>query len=102
MSISGCRFWTTLRLLSRGSDRLSSFKIDFENNPDPKLLNKIMDLFTESGLRRVEKLKNLSGLRFLRGFLGQWASGEGLVFEDFEPETHIVDTTHSCRTGKGI
>ena len=72
-------------IIDQGSDRLSSFKIDFENNPDPKLLNKIMDLFTESGLRRVEKLKNLSGLRFLRGFLGQWASGEGLVFEDFEP-----------------
>ena len=80
-------------IIDQGSDRLSSFKIDFENNPDPKLLDKIMDLFTESGLRRVEKLKNLSGLRFLRGFLGQWASGEGLVFEDFEPETHIVDTT---------
>ena len=80
-------------IIEQGSDRLSSFKIDFENNPDPKLLNKIMDLFTESGLRRVEKLKNLSGLRFLRGFLGQWASGEGLVFEDFEPETHIVDVS---------
>ena len=80
-------------IIDQGSDRLSSFKIDFENNPDPKLLDKIMDLFTESGLRRVEKLKNLSGLRFLRGFLGQWASGEGLVFEDFEPETHIVDVS---------
>ena len=53
-----------------------------------------MDLVhSESGLRRVEKLKNLEGLRFKRGFLGQWASGEGLVFEDFEPETHIVDVS---------
>ena len=80
-------------IIEQGSDRLSDFKIAFDNNPDPKLLDKIMDLFTESGLRRVEKLTNLSGLRFLRGFLGQWASGEGLVFEDFEPETHIVDVS---------
>ena len=80
-------------VIEQGSDRLKAFKIAFENNPDPKLLDKVMDLFSESGLRRVEKLKNLDGLRFKRGFLGLWASGEGLVFEDFEPETHIVDTT---------
>ena len=80
-------------IIEQGSDRLKDFKIAFENNPDPKLLDKIIDLFTEGGLRRVEKLKNLDGLRFKRGFLGHWASGEGLVFEEFEPETHIVDTT---------
>ena len=78
-------------IIEQGSERLQQFKIDFENNPDPKLLDKILDLFSESGLRRVEKLKNLDGLRFKRGFLGLWASGEGLVFEDFEPETHIID-----------
>ena len=75
------------------SDRLKAFKRAFENDPDPKLLNKIMDMFTVPGLRRVEKLKNLEGLRFKRGFLGLWASGEGLVFQKFEPETHIVDAT---------
>jgi phage terminase large subunit len=80
-------------IIEQGSERLEQFKIDFGNNPDPKLLNQVMDLFSESGLRRVEKLKNLDGLRFKRGFLGLWASGEGLVFEDFEPETHVVDTT---------
>ncbi len=80
-------------IIQQGSDRLRAFKIAFENNPDPKLLDQIMDLFSDSGLRRVEKLKNLDGLRFKRGFLGLWASGEGLVFDDFEPETHIVDVT---------
>ena len=75
------------------SDRLKAFKRAFENEPDPKLLNKIMDMFTAPGLRRVEKLKNLEGLRFKRGFLGLWASGEGLVFQRFDPEIHIVDTT---------
>lgn len=80
-------------IIEQGSERLKAFKIAFENNPDPKLLDTVMDLFSESGLRRVEKLKNLDGLRFKRGFLGLWASGEGLVFEEFEPETHIVDVS---------
>ncbi len=75
------------------SARLIDFKRAFENDPDPKLLNKIMDLFTEPGLRRVEKLRNLEGLRFKRGFLGLWASGEGLVFQRFDPEIHIVDAS---------
>ena len=75
------------------SDRLIAFKHAFENEPDPHLLNTIMDLFTAPGLRRVEKLKNLEGLRFKRGFLGLWESGEGLVFQRFDPEIHIVDAT---------
>ncbi len=78
-------------IIEQGSDRLREFKIEFSNNPSKELLKKIEDLFTDSGLRRVEKLKNLDGLRFKRGFLGEWSSGEGLVFDEFEPETHVVD-----------
>ena len=77
------------------SPRLAEFKREFENEPDPKLIDKIADLFTESGLRRVDKLRNLEGLRFKRGFLGLWGGDEGLVFEKFDPETHIVNTNTS-------
>ena len=80
-------------IIEQGSDQLTEFKREFENNPDPNLLDNIIDLFSENGRRRVEKLRNLEGLRFKRGFLGRWASSEGLVFEDFQPETHIVDTS---------
>ena len=80
-------------IIEQGSPELAEFKRAFRNDPDPKLLKKIEHLFTRSGERRVEKLKNLEGLRFKRGFLGLWASGEDLVFEGFDPETHIVDTT---------
>lgn len=80
-------------LRDQKSDRLIAFKRAFENEPDPKLLDTIIDMFSPSGLRRVEKLRNLEGLRFKRGFLGLWESGEGLVFDKFEPETHIVDAT---------
>ena len=80
-------------IINQWSPKLPAFKRAFENTPDPELLEKIMHKFTESGLRRVDKLKNLEGLRFKRGFLGHWASGEGLVFQKFDPEIHIVDTT---------
>ena len=80
-------------IIDQTDPKLAEFKRAFENNPDPKLLKKIEHLFTESGFRRVEKLKNLEGLRFKRGFLGVWGSGEDLVFEGFNPEIHIVDTT---------
>lgn len=78
-------------IVDQDSERIVQFKREFDNDPDPKLLNRVMDLFSKSGLRRVEKLKNLEGLRFKRGFLGTWASGEGLVFDGFEPEVHILD-----------
>ena len=74
------------------SERLAAFKREFTNDPDPKRIDKIIDMFTAPGLRRVEKLRNLEGLRFKRGFLGLWESGEGLVFQKFDPEIHIVDT----------
>ena len=80
-------------IIDQSSPKLAEFKREFENNPNPKLLKKIEHLFTDSGFRRVEKLKNLEGLRFKRGFLGLWGSGEDLVFEQFDPEIHIVDTT---------
>ena len=80
-------------IIDQTSPKLAEFKRAFENNPDPKLLKKIEHLFTDSGFRRIAKLKNLEGLRFKRGFLGVWGSGEDLVFEGFDPEIHIVDTT---------
>ena len=78
-------------IVHQGSPRLGEFKQAFENDPDPKWVDRYIDIFTDSGLRRVEKLRNLEGLRFKRGFLGNWGSAEGLVFDDFFPETHIID-----------
>ena len=74
------------------STQLADFKREFANNPDPKLIDKIIPLCTPTGQRRVEKLRNLEGLRFKRGFLGLWEGGEGLVFK-FDPEIHVVDAT---------
>ena len=82
-------------IVDQSAPELAEFKVTFSNDPDPKHLKKIEHLFSESGLRRVEKLKNLEGLRFKRGFLGEWGGGEGLVFDRFDPETHILSASAS-------
>ena len=72
-------------------EKIQQMRRSFEKNPNS--LKKYYHLFSESGLRRVSKLENLEGVRFKRGFLGEWGAGEGLVFQKFDPEVHIVDAT---------
>ena len=77
-------------IVDQWAPEIGALKLAFVADPQATL-KKMSGLFTGSGLRRVEKLMNLEGLRYKRGFLGEWCSGEGLVFERFEPETHIID-----------
>ena len=69
--------------------KLAYFKMSFRDNPE--IYNQQTGELTKIGQRRVEKLQNLEGLRYKRGYEGEWCSGEGLVFETFQPEVHIVD-----------
>lgn len=69
--------------------KLAYFKMSFRDNPE--IYNQVTGELTTSGKRRVERLQNLEGLRYKRGYEGEWCSGEGLVFESFQPEVHIVD-----------
>ena len=48
--------------------------------------------FTKHGERTVQRMaKSLTGVRYKRGFLGQWASAEGAVFDEFNPDVHVID-----------
>lgn len=82
-------FMDNPEIVNQEAENLAYFKHAFLEDPDR--LDEMHHLFTPSGLRRVERLRNLEGLRYKRGFLGEWCSGEGLVFEGFAPETHIID-----------
>ncbi|NIS49647.1 MAG: hypothetical protein GWN94_00775, partial [Phycisphaerae bacterium] len=46
---------------------------------------------TEQGRRTMAMLKSLTGVRYKRGYLGQWVGAEGLVYEEFDRNVHIVD-----------
>lgn len=51
--------------------------------PDGKL--------TERGADYLGKLDRLSGVRYLRLRMGRWAAVEGVIYEDFEQEIHVID-----------
>jgi len=69
--------------------KLKFFEMTFRDNPE--IYNQQTGEITEEGKRRVDRLQDLEGLRYKRGYEGLWVSGEGLVFEEFQPDIHIVD-----------
>jgi phage terminase large subunit len=46
---------------------------------------------TERGKDYISKLDRLTGVRFLRLRKGQWVAAEGVIYEDYQPETHVLD-----------
>ncbi len=69
--------------------KLTYFEMTFRDNPE--IYNQQTGELTENGKRRVQRLQNLEGLRYKRGYEGKWVSGEGLVFDGFLPEVHVID-----------
>ena len=69
--------------------KLAYFEMTFRDNPE--IYNQQTGELTEKGKRRVQRLQNLEGLRYKRGYEGKWVSGEGLVFDAFLPEVHVID-----------
>jgi phage terminase large subunit len=57
---------------------------------NPTLFDQEKQAWTVQGLRTRQILGGLTGLRYKRGFLGQWAGAEGAVYEDFRPAVHII------------
>ncbi len=50
---------------------------------------------TAVGTSYIAKLDALTGVRYLRLRKGLWAAAEGLVYEDFDPAVHLVDSLPS-------
>lgn len=49
--------------------------------------------WTEYGIQTRDDLeRSLSGMRYIRGFLGEWAVAEGAVYKEFDPDVHVIDT----------
>ncbi len=69
--------------------KIEYFEMTYRDNPE--IYDQETGELTETGERRVEKLRNLEGMRYKRGYEGVWASAEGLVFEKFSPDIHIID-----------
>lgn len=59
-----------------------------EDNPD--LFTADGEL-TPQGERRMAVLDGLTGLRYQRGRLGKWAGAEGMVYEQWDDDIHLLD-----------
>lgn len=57
---------------------------------NPTLFNQETGEITEQGKRTMGILDALTGVRYKRGRLGLWVAAEGAVFEEFDPDVHIV------------
>lgn len=45
---------------------------------------------TEAGERRLQPLRDMTGVRRERYFLGKWVNAEGAVYEEFDRQTHGI------------
>jgi len=56
---------------------------------NPTLYNRDGTL-TEQGTRTLDRLSKLTGMRYKRLYLGEWAKAEGAVFEAFDRDIHVM------------
>lgn len=57
---------------------------------NPKFFNPVIGDWTPEGQRYLGKLKRLSGVRYQRLYLGEWAAAEGIVYDKWDPHVHLI------------
>lgn len=69
-------------------DRIRIFESRHEDNPS--LYDPVTGEITEQGIKSMEALDALTGVRYKRGRLGLWVAAEGQVYE-YDPAIHLLD-----------
>jgi phage terminase large subunit len=65
--------------------------IESRHEDNPVLYNPITHAITEQGRRTMDVLKSLTGVRYLRLFLGKWAAAEGVIYEEYDRDVHLIN-----------
>lgn len=68
---------------------LKRFRQMHEHNPS--LFDQKTGQITPQGIRTMEALNALTGVRYKRGRQGLWVAAEGQVYEGFDPDVHLID-----------
>ncbi len=63
--------------------------LNSRHEENPRLFN-ADGRITHEGSVYMKKLDNLTGVRYLRLRLGQWAAAEGVIFEEWNPGIHLI------------
>ena len=65
--------------------------INCKHSDNPKLVDQKTGELTPAGKDYLGKLDRLTGVRLLRLRDGLWVAAEGLIFEEWDPDVHLVD-----------
>ena len=71
-----------------------TYMINCRHEDNPRLFDLLPDgsfRVTRYGAAYMHKLDQLTGVRFLRYRKGLWVAAEGVIFEDFKAEMHVID-----------
>lgn len=65
--------------------------INSRHKDNPLLWDERLSNWTVNGRKYLLTLRNLSGVRFKRLFKGQWAAAEGAIYDEWNPEIHLIN-----------
>lgn len=65
--------------------------LESTHHDNPTLYEPSTSELTVKGQAYLAKLQRLTGVRRRRLLLGQWVAAEGIVYEGFDPDVHIID-----------
>jgi DNA polymerase III delta prime subunit len=77
--------------LKRRSDAGGTLMLESRHEDNPTLWDHIRGVWTEFGKRYIAVLDALTGVRFLRLRKGIWAAAEGMVYEGWDRNVHLID-----------
>jgi PBSX family phage terminase large subunit len=81
---------TPTHWLKQRCDRGLTRILNSKHEENPTLFTREGTL-TDVGRSYISKLDNLTGVRYARLRKGQWVAAEGLIYEDWDPNVHVVD-----------
>lgn len=65
--------------------------VESRHEDNPTLFDPVTHEITEQGTITLEILDGLTGVRYRRLRLGQWASAEGAVYEEWDKATNLIE-----------
>jgi PBSX family phage terminase large subunit len=80
------KHWLNRRCLAGKMTRLLS-----RHEDNPRWWDMKKNCWTPEGERYIANLDRLTGHRYLRLRKGIWAAAEGLVYENYDPNIHLID-----------
>lgn len=78
--------------IKRKVDKQEGIKLIASRHTDnPVLYDQETGLITPKGEMYMEKLKKLTGVRYKRYYEGIWAAAEGMIYTNWDADTHLID-----------